>query len=120
MTRNTKLSLIIGGIAIVLLIVLPVTLGSNIGWQMGCWSPWGTTGMMGGFTLGWLIPLLWISFIALIIWLIISLVRGPGKTRSATASAGKQNTPIEILESRYASGEISKREFVAKKKTLLK
>ncbi len=118
MNKTLKTGLIAGGIAIILLIILPLALGSQVGWNMGCWSP-SSSNMMGGLGFWWLVPLFWVAFIALVIWVVVSLVRGLGGTQSARVTSSRRGEALEILENRYASGEISKREFEAKKKTLL-
>jgi putative membrane protein len=76
--------------------------------------------MMGGLGLWWLVPLFWIAFIALVTWAVVTLVRGLGGSRTATITTSESRSALDILKSRYASGEISKREFEAKRKTLLK
>ncbi len=62
-------------------------------------------GMMGGFGMGfgWIIPLL---FMAMIIYFINSLIKGDSSAK-------------EILDKRYADGEIDEEEYKAKKAALL-
>jgi len=62
-------------------------------------------GSMGGFGMGfgWIIPLL---FIAMIIYFINSLLKGDASAQ-------------EILDKRYADGEISQEEYRVKKAALL-
>ena len=63
--------------------------------------------MMWGYGPGWawmmLMPLLWLVLIAVIVWAVIRLVRPPGD-----GERGRQHreTPQEILDRRFASGEI--------------
>ena len=118
MNKNTKTAFIVIGITMALLIILPFVFGPRIGWQMGCWSPW-SANMMGGLGLWWLVPLLWLTFIALIGWAVISLVRGMSSTQSEKVPSRRRSTALEVLENRYASGEITRKEFEAKKKDLL-
>ncbi|MBU2534583.1 MAG: SHOCT domain-containing protein [Chloroflexi bacterium] len=73
--------------------------------------------MMGGFGIGWLMPILWIVIIGLIIWAVIYLVRGVGGTGSQDTI--KQSSALEILKDRYARGEIGKEEFEEKRKDLI-
>jgi len=117
MNKNVKTGLILGGIAAVLLIVLPLVLRTATGIQAGCWGTWGQ-GMMGGFSVGWFMPFLGIVFLALIIWAVIELVRGMNSSKAILAT-GENRSALDILMSRYASGEISKKEFEARKKDLM-
>lgn len=57
--------------------------------------------MLGGGLWMWLF---WVALIVLIVWGVSSL---PGGTRPAA----REETPLEILRRRYASGEISREEF---------
>jgi putative membrane protein len=79
---------------------------SNRRWSymMHGYGPWG---MMGGYGMGfmWIIPFI---MIVLVILLVVRWVR----------PAGVAETPIDILEKRYAKGEITKEEFDQKKKDL--
>jgi putative membrane protein len=69
--------------------------------------------MMGYDGFGWLfgggymmlmMAFVWIVPIALIVWAVTGLGRGQ-------SASPRQETPIEILRRRYASGEISQEEF---------
>ena len=63
-------------------------------------------GMMGG---GWLLWLLLLLLIGLITWLAIRA--GQGQTQPPGLSHTNSETPLEIVQKRYARGEISKEEF---------
>ena len=78
-------------------------------------GPW----MMGGFGGLMMIPM--ILFWGLIIWGIIWLVRGAGGCCSMSHSdhAEHHDSPMDILKSRYARGEINKQEFEDKKRDLV-
>jgi len=73
----------------------------------------------GGF--GWIFMFV---FWGLIIWVLISLVRGGfGKGHvcghdHGDDAHGKDKSPLEILKERYAKGEIDKKEFEERKKDL--
>lgn len=67
-------------------------------------------GMMGGF--GLIIPLI---LIGLIIYAVIRLLPGGSKNYSDHRT---ENEAIDILNQRYAKGEISEEEYVKKKKIL--
>ena len=116
MNKNLRTALIIGGVVISILIVLPLVWGGISGWQDTRWGmmgPW----MMGGFGLGWFMPLVMILFWGLIIWGIIALVRGLNNQRYGDSSA--TDSALEVLKRRYARGEIRKKEYEAKKKDLV-
>jgi len=70
--------------------------------------------MMGGF--GWLgMAIFWIAVIV-IIALVIKWLLQQGKTETRRPSPDE--SPIEVLKKRYATGEINKEEFEQKKKDL--
>ena len=115
MDKNLKMGLIIGGVAITLFVILPLIVGAITGWgvcgyemgEYGMMGPW----IMGGFGMGWIMPIAWLVVVGLIVWAVIALTRGASE-RSRQASA------LEILKDRYAKGEIDKDEFEAKKKDI--
>lgn len=87
--------------------------GGNQGWGMG-------PGMMGlGYGMGWfgtiIMAAFWIAVIVgivlLIRWLVVS-------TRTEGHKAQPKDSSWEILKTRYAKGEIDKKEFEEKKKDL--
>lgn len=67
--------------------------------------------MMYGYGSGsaWMVlmPILWIGLIALIVWAVVRLTRGSG---SDTGHATRRDTPEEILDRRFALGEIDAEE----------
>jgi putative membrane protein len=85
-------------------------------------QPWGGhgSGMMGwGQGWGWLGILLMVIVWALVILGIVALIRwlwaaGPRRT----PGPAHPESPLDILKSRYAKGEINKDEFEQKKKDL--
>jgi len=77
------------------------------GWMWN--SGWGWGGMMGG---GLGMVLFW----ALIILLIVLAVRGLGSRRDFPSPSEK--TPLQILQERYARGEIDKQEYDERRKML--
>ena len=74
-------------------------------WMYGCGMGW-----------GWFGPILMIAFWALVIAGIVYLVKVLMGSRSSTSA--KEETAMEILEKRYARGEIDAEEFARKKKDL--
>lgn len=81
------------------------------------WGHMGNWGYGMGFGLGWIFQLL---FWALIIWLVVSLVRGNGCCGLGKWYNHDQKTEsaLDILKKRYAKGEISREEFEQIKKEL--
>jgi len=121
MSKKLKTGLIIGGIAVAILVIIPLIIGLATGWatcdyamkEHGMMGPW----MMGGFGMGWFMPVIWIVVIGLIVWAVIALV----KSINGVGGQGlvKQASALEILKERYARGEINKEEFEDKRKDLI-
>jgi putative membrane protein len=121
MDKNLKLGLIIGGIVLAVLVIVPTVILAFTGWGAfpdemfgyGMMGPW----MMGGFGAWSLMGIVWLVIIGLIVWLVVSLVRGSGRgvTLNQTGGEGKA---LEILKTRYARGEIDKTEYEEKLKDL--
>ena len=70
---------------------------------------WGTGNMMGWFGGGIVMIILWVLFVALIVW-VVREVGGRNAHHSSQA--------LNILKERYARGEINKDEFEIKKKDI--
>ncbi len=88
-------------------------------WQNMPYGYGGYGGMHGGGWLGFgLHSLVWILVIVAVIALIVWVIRansGPG----TAASTGKPRpTALEILDERYARGEIDREEYMARKADL--
>ncbi|MBI2086522.1 SHOCT domain-containing protein [Candidatus Daviesbacteria bacterium] len=66
----------------------------------------------GGFGFGWIFMII---FWILIILGVVALVRYLGNSGKTIRN---DKTPLEILQERYAKGEIDKKEFEEKKKDL--
>lgn len=80
---------------------------------------WGHHMGLGGWSL-LINAILWIGLIALGVWLLARLFSGSGGSRSDEGNSQtgqwaergeRQETPLEILQKRYARGEISKEEY---------
>ena len=67
-----------------------------MGDEMGWWSGWWM--LFGG--------LLWIAFWGAVIYVIVALVRGTGRSTQAA-----QDDPVAIVKQRYARGEIDRDEY---------
>lgn len=113
MNQNLKAALIVGGIIILALIVMSVTIGYSEGWQ------WFRHGMMGpGMMRGGFISVMiivWIVIIGLIIWAVVAATQNSGKADSSGTTEG---SALDILNNRYARGEISRDEYLDMKKDL--
>lgn len=67
--------------------------------------------MMYGNQWGWsmlmLMPVIWLVLVGLIVWAVVHLTRTSGHDHDAVAHAtGHREGPQEILDRRFASGEI--------------
>ncbi len=120
MDKRLKTGLIISGIAVTILVILPLIVGLATGWEFceyeeggyGMMGPW----MMGGFGMGWWMPIVWIVILGLIAWAVIALTKRAGGT--STQDSNRHISAMEILKERYARGEIGKEEFEEKRKDL--
>jgi putative membrane protein len=77
---------------------------------------------MHGFGMGFgffgfvLMLLFWIGLVLLSVWLVKSLFQGMNPPR--TRNAGKASQPLEILNHRYARGELTRDQYELMKKDL--
>jgi putative membrane protein len=77
-------------------------------WGFGCGMGWG----------GWIVMILGgILFVALLIWLIVSLTRNQGVRMEPPKGADPRF--LETLKQRYARGEISKEQFEELRRDLM-
>lgn len=120
----SKTAWIVIGIGIVLLVIFvlasillaPFVWGRGYGYSWGgMMGPW----MMGGFGFpfmgGIAMLLFWLLIIGGVVWLVQSLARGGG---SSETSAPTSESPLDILNRRYAKGEITKEQFEQMKRDL--
>ncbi|MHB1325894.1 MAG: SHOCT domain-containing protein [Thermoleophilia bacterium] len=87
--------------------------------MMDGWSGYGGgTGVIGGI----LMMVFWVAIIVaivlLVVWLVRQMAGGPATGAPGTPTYRAAETPLDILKSRYARGEIDKVEFEEKKKDL--
>jgi putative membrane protein len=76
-------------------------------------------GMMGGYGYGPIGMIVWfvilIAIVALVVWLVRSFT-GPGMHHLAPP---RRSGGLDVLEERYARGEINRDEYLQKKKDIL-
>ena len=116
MKTVARILLVSLGLVLILALVLPLLLaptsrhmyGYGYGGMMG-------PGMMGGFGLFGMV--ITISFVALLVAGVVWLVQGAAKGQGAMFTPSL-DTPLDILRRRYASGEITKKQFEEMKRDL--
>lgn len=81
---------------------------------MGHLCDYGNMGMGGG--MGWGMGFGWLLF-ALFVAVLFMVVKWL-MTQTQSANTNRQQTPLEILQSRYARGEIERVEYDQKKRDL--
>jgi putative membrane protein len=70
----------------------------------------GAYGWGGWMVFGWLHMLAVLFFVALLVWLVVRLVRGDG--------GGGRRTALDLLDERYARGEIDREEYQQRRRDL--
>ena len=89
--------------------------GHGSGWMMGYGSGWGGSGWMmivgGRF---------WLVLLALGVAGVMWFVRASPRRGPPSPSPERNYPPLEILEQRYARGEIDRTEYLEKKNDLLR
>jgi putative membrane protein len=94
-------------------LIFPLTQrGEPPSWGSGMMGNWGY-GMMG-----WFGPIMMLIFWGLIILVLILVVRWLWTSSEKKPEQIIQESPLDILKRRYASGEIDREEFELKKKDL--
>ena len=89
-------------------------------WADGVHQGAGEFGHMWGGGWGWMVggPLMMILFVALIVALVVLMVRWLGGVGGGTSQGPREKTPLDILEERFARGEIEREEFEQSRQTL--
>ncbi len=81
---------------------------------------WGMMGGYGGYGYGPIGMIVWfvilIAIVALVVWLVRSLTGGGGMHHLAPP---RRSGGLDVLEERYARGEINRDEYLQKKKDIL-
>jgi putative membrane protein len=83
-------------------------------WGWGFAGSWLPGGYGGGFGINWFTPIVTIIVLGLVIWAVVALLR---RGRIQPVSGGA-DAALEILNRRYAQGEVNKEEYEQKKKDL--
>ncbi len=119
MKTSTRIIGIVAGVVIALaLLAGGFWLGrasvGTFGYGLGLRGPNFGFGMMNGFGFGGIIPMIltilfWVVIIGLGVWLISGLVSRTSSQPSANPSPAE--SPLDILNKRYARGEITKEQF---------
>jgi putative membrane protein len=81
------------------------------------WWWWGDERGLGHTMFGGLGMLLFWSVVVVLLVLLVRAVTGRPATGGAPSAGGRQS-PLEILQERYARGEIDKNEYEERRKTL--
>lgn len=97
-------------------------MGAQSNFGAGWWEPGGTMGGYGWGHMGWM-PFMGMLFWLFVLFLIAAAVMGLTRRRgSAFGRPGKEerrSRGLEILEERYARGEINRDEYLQKKQDIL-
>jgi putative membrane protein len=89
---------------------LPASAQQDYGpWRMHEWMGWGWGGM-------WFGPLLMLAVFALLVAFVVSLVRRLGGDRGLPSGATR--TAREVLDERYARGEIDRDEYLKRRQDI--
>ncbi|KPC64345.1 hypothetical protein ADL29_12590 [Streptomyces chattanoogensis] len=72
----------------------------------------------GGWAWMAFMPLVWIVLIGLVVWAVIRLVHGSSGTGTGAREGERRESPREILDRRFASGEIDADTYSEAKKRL--
>jgi len=118
--KGIIVSLILGSVLLISLIIIPLVFGLSAGWEAcqyemeehAMMGPWMMTGFGGWWTMG----IFWLVVVGLIVWLVVYLVRNSSTT--STGGIGGDAKALDILKTRYARGEIDKKEYEEKLKDL--
>lgn len=85
------------------------------------YGPYGMAGYGGGWAMGWMMifgGILWLGLLAAAVAAIVYALRG-GARFGAPPPLERRSAGLDILEQRYARGEIQREEYLQKKRDLL-
>ena len=78
-------------------------------------TDWGMMGSWGGGWLGLSGMLIWLLLLVLFVVGVIWLVRNTASRREPSQQSGRRSPGLDILDERYAKGEINRDEYLHKK-----
>jgi putative membrane protein len=81
---------------------------------------WGMMGPWGGYGSGWgpIGMIVWIVILALVIAAVVWLVRAMTHSGAQISGSGRRSPGLDVLEERYARGEIKREEYLEKKRDM--
>jgi len=89
--------------------------------QRGEYHPWWGPGMMGSWGsgwMGWFGSVMHLLFWGLVVFVLFLLARRLWSSSQSSSEVMRNESPMDILKRRYASGEIDREEFEQKKQDL--
>jgi putative membrane protein len=89
--------------------------------QRGEYHPWWGPGMMGSWGsgwMGWFGSVMYLLFWGLVVFVLFLLARRLWSSSQSSSEVMRNESPMDILKRRYASGEIDREEFEQKKQDL--
>lgn len=75
-------------------------------------------GMMGGYGYGVVHMIFWVIVLVAVVAAIVWLVRNLGASGSPHHLAPRRSAGLDVLEERYARGEVNRDEYLQKKKDI--
>ena len=85
--------------------------GYGHGWGYGNWGGWGWYGPLH--------MIVWLLILGLVIAGIVWFARGTARPADTPQSSPRRSPGLEVLEERYARGEINRDEYLQKRRDIL-
>ena len=112
---RSRAGLVCAAACTTLLVPLAAAADATGNWDHGAHPMWG--GGWGGMAFGFLMMIAFVAAIVVVVVLVMRALGGGGRGGSArTTQPGK--TPLDILEERFARGEIDAQEFEERRRVL--
>lgn len=125
---NRKEWLLVAGVFAILVfaVILAMSMMPSSGYGMMGNDNTSGFAMMGGWGGAWwvmLIPMLFalvffVLLIYLVVWMVVRMTAPSGMSHMTSAHAATGGTPLEIVEARYAKGEITREEYLKMREDL--